>query len=58
MLKNNGQETKESGAMLALTIVLTNFLLLTVIGGVFWLAKFMLTESNQLNQITRGFNLL
>jgi len=57
MLKNNGQEIKESGKMFALTMVLTNFLLLAVTVGIFWLVQTILTENTRLTEITRGFNL-
>jgi hypothetical protein len=57
MLKNNGQEIKESGKMLALTMVLTNFLLLLVAGGLVWLVQAVLTRNSGLSEITRGFNL-
>ena len=55
MLKNNEQEIKESGKMLVLTMVLTNFLLLAVAGAVVWFARIVLTENERLNSITRGF---
>jgi hypothetical protein len=55
MLKNNGQENIESGKMLALTMVLTNFLLLLVAGAVFWLVQTVLSENNRLSEVTRGF---
>ena len=58
MLNNNGQEPNESGKMMALTLALTNFLLLAVVIGVFWLAQTILSEGNQLNQFARGFNLM
>ena len=58
MLKNKRNETNESGKMLALTLVLTNFLLLAVVAGVFRLAQIILTENHQLHILTRGFNLL
>jgi hypothetical protein len=58
MLNNNGQETSDSGKMLAFTLALTNFLLLAVVLGVFWLAQAILSEVNQLNQFARGFNLM
>ena len=51
MLENNRDEIKESGKMFALTMVLTNFLLLAVTIGIFWLVQAILTEN------TRGFNL-
>jgi hypothetical protein len=57
MLNNNGQDNQESGKMFALTIVLTNFLILLVAGGLFRLAQVILTENNRLAEITRGFNL-
>ena len=58
MLKNNGTETNESGKMFALTMVLTNFLLLLVAGGIFRLVQVVLTETNHLGEITRGLNIL
>jgi hypothetical protein len=57
MLKNNRDEISESGKMLALTMVLTNFLLLAVSGGVFWLVRLVLSENHRLAEITRGFTL-
>lgn len=58
MLKNKRNETNESGKMMALTLALTNLLLLAVVIGVFWLAQVVLTESRQFHFLTRGFNLL
>lgn len=58
MLKNKRNETTESGKIMALTLVLTNFLLLAVVAGVFRLAHLILTENHQLHILTRGFNLL
>ena len=55
MIKNNRDETCETGKMLALTMVLTNFLLLAVAGSVFWLVQEVLTENIRLTEITRGF---
>jgi hypothetical protein len=57
MLKNNRDEIKESGKMFALTMVLTNFLLLAVTVGIFWLVQAILTENSRLTEIARGFNL-
>lgn len=54
----NKQETNESGKMLALTLALTNFLLLAVVIGVFWLVQFIISEGNKLNQISQGFRML
>jgi hypothetical protein len=55
MLKNNQIEIKESGKMLALTMALTNFLLLAVVGGISWLVQLIFTENNHLTEIARGF---
>jgi hypothetical protein len=55
MIKNNRDEIKESGKMFALTMVLTNFLLLAVTVGIFWLVQTILTENARLTEITRGF---
>ena len=57
MLKNKRDEIDESGKMLALTMVLTNLLLLVIAGGVFWLVQLILTENIRLTEITREFNL-
>jgi len=52
MLKD---EIKESGKMLALTIALTNFLLLVVVAGAIWLGQLILAENNRLAELSRGF---
>ena len=57
MIENNGQETKESGKMLALTIILTKFLLLAVASGAFWLTQMLLNPHNRFIEITRELNL-
>jgi hypothetical protein len=57
MLKNNRDEIKESGKMFALTMLLTNLLLLLVAGGVFRLVQIILAENIRLTEIARGFNL-
>mgnify|MGYP000507025688 CR=1 FL=1 len=54
----NGQETNESGKMLALTLALTNFLLLAVVVGVFWLVETIISEGDKLNQLAQGFRML
>lgn len=54
MLKNDGQKIKESGKMMALTLVLTNFLLLAVGGAAFRLGQMILAENNRLDELTRG----
>ena len=55
MLKNNGREIKESGRMLALTMILTNLLLLAVAGAVVWFVQIVMTGNDRLHPITRGF---
>ena len=55
MLKNNRNEQEESGKMLALTLTLTNVLLLAIGGGIFWLVQVILTDNLLLTEITRGF---
>ena len=57
MLKNKRDEIDESGKMLALTMILTNLLLIVIAGGVFWLVQLILTENIRLTEITREFNL-
>lgn len=54
----NKQETNESGKMMALTLALTNFLLLAVVIGIFWLAQFIISEGDKLSQLARGFRML
>jgi len=56
MLKNNRNEQEESGKSFVVTIALTNFLLLSIVAGIFWLVQIILTDSIRLNEITRGFN--
>jgi hypothetical protein len=56
MLENNGREATESRKMMALTLALTNFLLLTVGGGAFWLAQMILNGNDRFGELTRGFN--
>jgi len=58
MLENNGQEIKESGKMMAVTMILTNFLLLVVTGGIFWLVQLIISDNGRLTAITREFILL
>ncbi len=58
MLKNKRNETNESGKMMALTLALTNFLLLAVAIGAFRFVHTILNENHQLQILTRGFNLL
>ena len=54
----NEKEMAESGVVLALTIVLMNVLILSVLVGMFWLAQIIISQSNQLNDLVRGFNLM
>ena len=55
MLKHNRIEIKESGKMLALTMALTNLLLLAVGGGIFRLVQLVIAGNNHLTEIARGF---
>ena len=43
------KEIQESGKILALTTVLMNGLILTAIGGLFWIVQLILAQANQLN---------
>ena len=54
----NEKEMAESGIALALTIVLMNVLILSVLVGMFWLVQIIISQSNQLNDLVRGFNLM
>ena len=54
----NEKEMAESGIVLALTIVLMNVLILSVLVGMFWLVQIIISQSNQLNDLVRGFNLM
>ncbi len=56
MLKNGRNEQEESGKSFVVTIALTNLLLLSIAGGIFWLVQAILTDSIRLTEITRGFN--
>ena len=58
MRKNNREETQESGKVLALTVVLMNILILTVVVGMFWLMQIVISQSDQFNDLARGFNLM
>lgn len=57
MLKNERNEIKESGKIFALTIVLTNFLLLAIAGTLVWIVQMVLTENIRLHELTRGLTL-
>jgi hypothetical protein len=49
------KEIPESGKMLALTMALLKILILTVIGGIFWLARMVITWQGQFSDLLRGF---
>lgn len=51
------KEIQESGKVLALTAVLMNGLILTAIGGVFWLVQMILAQVSQLNALIYGFRI-
>ena len=54
----NEKEMAESGIALALTIVLMNVLILSILVGMLWLVQIIISQSNQLNDLVRGFNLM
>ena len=49
------KEIEESGKMLAFTMVLLKILMLTIIGGIFWLVRIVLTWQGQFNNLLREF---
>ena len=49
------KEIEESGKMLAFTMVLMKILMLTIIGGIFWLVQIVLAWQSQFNDLLRGF---
>ena len=57
MRKNNENEIQESSKIFAMTLVLMNILIVTIIGGMFWLVQIILMKINQLNDLTHGFYL-
>ena len=57
MRKNNENEIGESGKIFAMTLVLMNILIVTIIGGMFWLVQIIIMQINQLNDLTHGFYL-
>ena len=52
---NEEKEIQETSTMLALTLALLKILILTIIGGVFWLMQIILTQQSQFNDLWRGF---
>lgn len=58
MRENNREEPQESGKLFALTIVLMNILILTVVVGMFWLVQIIISQGNQFNDLAHGFNLM
>lgn len=55
MRKKEAKETDESDKMLAFTMVLLKILMLTIIGGIFWLVRIVLTWQGQFNDLLREF---
>ena len=51
------KEIGESGKIFAMTLVLMNILIVTIIGGMFWLVQIIIMQINQLNDLTHGFYL-
>jgi hypothetical protein len=49
------REMQESSTVLALTMVLLKILILTIIGGLLWLVRIILTEQDQFSNALRGF---
>lgn len=54
-LENSG---KESGRMMALAAVSTNFLILTIMIASIWFVYSLLDKADRLNELTRGFQLM
>ena len=55
MQMNNENNVRESGKIFALTAVLMNILILTIVFGMFWLVQSFISQSNQLNALLQGF---
>ena len=49
------KEIEESGKMLAFTMVLLKILMLTIIGGIFWLVQIVLAWQSQFDDLLRVF---
>lgn len=47
-------ELNETGKMLALTLVLTNLLLLLIVGVMFWLVQTVISTQSRLSEIPRS----
>ena len=54
---DNEKEITESGKALALTVVLTNILLILMAGGIFWLVQILLSQPSRLEFLVRDFTL-
>ena len=54
MFEKENKEMRETQAVFVLTIALTNFLLLVVLGVCFWIIFFVIRENHSLNAILRG----
>ena len=49
------KEIGESGKIFAMTLVLMNILIVTIIGGMFWLVQIIIMQISQLNDISRFY---
>lgn len=54
MIEKENNETRETEAVFALTIILTNVLLLAVLGACFWFMFFVIRENRSLSAIVDG----
>ena len=51
------EEIQENGKLFAISMILMNGLILTAIGGVFWLVQMILAQVSQLNALVYGFRI-
>jgi hypothetical protein len=55
MPENNEKAPQESGSIFALTMLMMNVLLLTAVGGFFWLMQLFLSQSGKLSLLIYQF---
>jgi hypothetical protein len=55
MPENNEKAPQESGSIFALTMLMMNVLLLTAVGGFFWLMQLFLSQSGELSLLIYQF---
>ena len=53
----NNEQNIESGKLFALSLVLMNGLILTAIGGLFWIAQMIIANVSQFNSLAYRFQL-